>query len=605
MKKTNLFCVLFSALLFTIFLFLVPAVNAANTNFTVYCSSSLGAISPYVYGHNTSGIYYSTPMYNASVRNLLRDSGITMLRFPPGTKGNQYDFKYNNYKGRYSDTGTPWRTDCTSIEDELRFCNDLGMKALVEVNTAFQGPNGNGWGESTSTNYHADDFNSYTGCETSTDTPQSRAQYAADMVTHVQQLCNTYNWEYPRYYEVGNEWRWNGLHRSSYVAYYEAYSTAMKAVNPGIKLLLGSDNGPPIIPTLGAMQVVPDIHNYHFYAGYKMVIPGLAYSPGVQDGTFTTQAAQTVSYFSTSNMLQDMLNGYNTYLPGHGEVVFANSEWGDDSDAGSSKFNTYTGAMFSAHMIFSSINNKLIISCPWSMWSVTGSTYALIGPPPDYKPRPRFYVYKMYKNFGDTLIKCEDTNPGGDLIMQASIKGSTITAIMAINLSSTTGYNAQINISGFDMSGTVDVYSMNEANCYEGGPGPANSTLTGQTSTINYTFPPFTVTCLVVRGKTADQPPVTEPPGQITDTITAYPNPFNLAAGKPLKFRIDGAKGGEVNIYTTSGRLVKKITTGTGAAEINWDCLNESGEKIKVGIYVFSITSNSGAKKTGKIIVTK
>src|SRR3989339_441628 len=248
--KLNLFLFLFLVLPLTTYDLLLTNVDAANVNFTVYCSSSQGAISPYVYAHNTSGIYYSTPMYNASVRNLLRDSGITMLRFPPGTKGNQYDFKYNNYKGRYSDEGSPWVTNCPSIEDELRFCNDLGMKALIEVNTAFVGPNGNGWGESTSTNYHADDFNSYTGCQTSTDTPQARAQYAADMVTYVRQLCDTYHWAYPKYYEVGNEWRWNGMHRSSYVACFQAYNTAMKAVDPDIKLLLGSDNGPPIIPTL-------------------------------------------------------------------------------------------------------------------------------------------------------------------------------------------------------------------------------------------------------------------------------------------------------------------------------------------------------------------
>ncbi|OGS23528.1 MAG: hypothetical protein A2297_05490 [Elusimicrobia bacterium RIFOXYB2_FULL_48_7] len=83
--------------------------------------------------------------------------------------------------------------------------------------------------------------------------------------------------------------------------------------------------------------------------------------------------------------------------------------------------------------------------------------------------------------------------------------------------------------------------------------------------------------------------------------VNAYPNPYSIASGKPVKFAFSGSNNGDVSIYTTSGRLVKKLSAA--AAEVSWDGANETGEKVKVGLYVYCITDGSGNKKTGKLLI--
>jgi hypothetical protein len=70
---------------------------------------------------------------------------------------------------------------------------------------------------------------------------------------------------------------------------------------------------------------------------------------------------------------------------------------------------------------------------------------------------------------------------------------------MATNLSDTTSYATQIELSGFNAGGEMEVYTMKESNCSEGGAGPAVTKQQVRGSTIKYTFKPFTVTCLVVK----------------------------------------------------------------------------------------------------------
>jgi len=91
--------------------------------------------------------------------------------------------------------------------------------------------------------------------------------------------------------------------------------------------------------------------------------------------------------------------------------------------------------------------------------------------------------------------------------------------------------------------------------------------------------------------------------GTISEAIHAYPNPCKISALNPAKFRIpNSGTGGEVGIYTVSGRLIRKLA---GGAEITWDGTNTDGERIGRGIYIYKITSSSGDSVTGKLALTK
>jgi flagellar hook assembly protein FlgD len=85
----------------------------------------------------------------------------------------------------------------------------------------------------------------------------------------------------------------------------------------------------------------------------------------------------------------------------------------------------------------------------------------------------------------------------------------------------------------------------------------------------------------------------------------AYPNPCSSSKGNSMKFSVDSTTGGEVRIYTISGKLVKELLIGAGESEVNWDVLNEEGNNIKSGLYIYSITDGDGNKKTGKLAITQ
>jgi hypothetical protein len=95
----------------------------------------------------------------------------------------------------------------------------------------------------------------------------------------------------------------------------------------------------------------------------------------------------------------------------------------------------------------------------------------------------------------------------------------------------------------------------------------------------------------------------TEEPKEEIDA-KAYPNPYSFSKGNSMRFSVDSTTGGEVKIYTISGKLVKKLLIASGESEVNWDVLNEEGNNIKAGLYLYTITDGEGNKKTGKLAIS-
>jgi hypothetical protein len=97
---------------------------------------------------------------------------------------------------------------------------------------------------------------------------------------------------------------------------------------------------------------------------------------------------------------------------------------------------------------------------------------------------------------------------------------------------------------------------------------------------------------------------VTVFPGDEIDA-RVYPNPYILSGSNPMTFSINGTTGGEVKIYTVSGKLVKKLEVEAGENEVNWDVLNEEGNSITAGLYIYCIKDGEGNNKTGKLAITQ
>ncbi|OGS27642.1 MAG: hypothetical protein A2297_00200 [Elusimicrobia bacterium RIFOXYB2_FULL_48_7] len=134
-----------------------------------------------------------------------------------------------------------------------------------------------------------------------------------------------------------------------------------------------------------------------------------------------------------------------------------------------------------------------------------------------------------------------------------------------------------------------------------------NAVLTGLTANTLYHFRVISIDASTNETVSADYTFTTLPETQqISETIHAYPNPYNLSNGSSMKFRAAGAVSSEVSIYTISGRLIKKLSSEAGAGEeIGWDGTNTDNQKVSRGIYIYKITTSSGGTITGKIALTK
>jgi hypothetical protein len=84
-----------------------------------------------------------------------------------------------------------------------------------------------------------------------------------------------------------------------------------------------------------------------------------------------------------------------------------------------------------------------------------------------------------------------------------------------------------------------------------------------------------------------------------------YPSPYDPSEGNSMRFSVDRTTGGEVRIYTISGKLVKKLVIQSGESEVNWDVLNEEGNSITTGLYIYSIIDAEGNRRTGKLAITQ
>ena len=105
----------------------------------------------------------------------------------------------------------------------------------------------------------------------------------------------------------------------------------------------------------------------------------------------------------------------------------------------------------------------------------------------------------------------------------------------------------------------------------------------------------------------AIQTPGSEAPIEIQD-IFFYPNPVESWGGR-LVFTLNrNANGGELSIYSVSGRRVlrQEVAVGTearaGTNSIIWDLKDEAGDEVANGIYLVVLTLHDD---NGKSITTR
>ena len=490
----------------------INELSADNASVTVKCNKEGYDVSPLILGHNNSGMYSKDSLVDPWVIDAIRNAPLKLLRFPCGLTSGRYDFKYNNYEGRHFD-GTAWQTNVPSLEDELMFCSTVGASALITVNVPFAGPNGTVY--ATGQEPYGD-FASYTGYP-GTDTPDTRAQYAADMVAHVKSLCASRGWAKPVYYQIGNEMLLSrfGLNFTTYTYYHTAYYAKMKAVDPDIKIVSGhetniNDWGTTPAQAVQALGNITDVYDMHFYPGY-VSISSKVFSACIEDGSYGTitklreiSTGRDFVAAQKDNYVKRIRDAYALYWPNRAYAL-SNSEWGDEAGSGPSIFSQYPGAIFAAHEYSRHILNGYVFSCPWNNYSLSSTSILAmmyVGNANHFK-KPRYYVYGILKNVGNKLVECSVSDGKTDLhdlVATASKRSDDSLCITLLNLSDKTTYNTQVNVGYYHMNGNIDVTAMNSTNTYNNCPGPSTYTLTGMANGFVYTVEPFSFHSLVIKG---------------------------------------------------------------------------------------------------------
>lgn len=82
------------------------------------------------------------------------------------------------------------------------------------------------------------------------------------------------------------------------------------------------------------------------------------------------------------------------------------------------------------------------------------------------------------------------------------------------------------------------------------------------------------------------------------------PNPF--VESTKISFNLKKMSKVEVNIYNLKGQLVKSLYSGTASSKnLDWNCIDENGEKLQAGMYLYSLFVNGELTETKRLILMK
>lgn len=423
-------------------------------------------------------------------RNLLKQVGFGLMRYPGGSISNEYDWRTNSnrrYGGSYG----------TNTDGFLSVANFLGAEKLICVNY------GSG-------------------------TPQE----AADWV----QYANIQRNGGVRYWAIGNEnygsWEYDtypNRHDAHTYAYFARDAIQlMKAVDPTIRVgVVGvfseteypqrfsvvnprtgqTQNGwtPVLLNRLNSLGVIPDFFDIHHY-------PQM---PGREDDAFLLDDPRTWDEIipRTRQILRDYLgaagdsvpiflteNNSVAYNPGKQTTSIVNALYMADSWARSILAGADAFVWWDLHNSAEVNNNNSVLLYGWRNWGDYGIVSAGypsgVGDPLN-TPYPTFFVAQLITRFArsnDTLIAVNGNNPMLAVYAVRTPNGKG--RLLVINKMRSTPITAEIRLQGQRANGTVYWRYYSAAQDTVKSKGIVTRTLRGGGDRIRNTFPPMSVSVL-------------------------------------------------------------------------------------------------------------
>ena len=103
-------------------------------------------------------------------------------------------------------------------------------------------------------------------------------------------------------------------------------------------------------------------------------------------------------------------------------------------------------------------------------------------------------------------------------------------------------------------------------------------------------------------------PPATAPPAVRMMVVAPNPASLSLATGVQLRFELNRAARSQVEIFDTSGRLVRRLVNESllsGAHTATWDGRSDSGRLTAPGVYFYRLTTEGGFSASRKVVVIR
>jgi len=409
----------------------VPLSGEPAAHIEVDAGQVLAQVNPMLFGQNLGIGANATPQY---IR-YYQDAGVTLLRFPGGNYGDENDLYHNN------------------LDDLAALAKQLNAQVSVQVRSWRLG------------------------------TPEKAAEYV--------RYCNIEKKYAFVYWEVGNEPNLynNRLNQPGdplfdvnwYNAQYRQYVTAMKAVDPTIKIF------GPVVDQNGTLWL-PD-----FIRANGDIIDGLSwhyYGHGNQ--LDDAQALQTQAYITTQvrairNRWKDpQVNplGYKRPVP----PLFLseyNVSW---ASSVSRHLGGPVAALWNAELLGRLANEGVEMGAHFALQGT--SWQGMVGRLND--PRPAYGTYELFSHWGVQEVAAVSSDEK-ILPAFASLRKDGSLVLLVINKDALQSLTADLLLNSFNPAGTAQVWAVEQSQPVAVQK-PALTTL----SPFTYTFPPYSVTLFIL-----------------------------------------------------------------------------------------------------------
>ncbi len=490
----------------------VPALCQVSASVSVNAGSSLGTIPSQAFGVNTA--VWDGNLLDTNVPTLLKQAGVTMLRFPGGSTSDVYHWQTNTST---SGTGAYVNPNDT-FDNFMTVVKNTGATAIVTVN---YGSNAAG-------------------------TAGGDPTEAANWVKY----ANVTKGYGVKYWEIGNEIYGNGEYGSAWeedlhsdhspTAYGNnclQFISQMKAQDSTIKVgvvLCAPGNWPDgVAPdwnsnVLAACGTKIDFVIVHWYAqgpGSESD-SGLLASTGNIASMVSTLRSEINQYCGTNaSNVQIVVSESNSvsYNPGKQTVSLVNGLFLADDYMDWLEHGVTTVDWWDLHNGISTGNNNsssLYGTANYGDYGIlsNGSSSGGISEPAAETPFPPYYGLQMLSYLGkpnDTMVSSSSDHQL--LVPHAVNQANGSLALLLINKDPSNSYNANVSLSGFTPSGSGTQYTYGENSS-----SISSSSKSGLGSSFTVTVSPYSLNTIVLTPASTSNP---------TFTASASVSPSTVSAG--------------------------------------------------------------------------